>query len=202
MITKSKITFVLFFVCFYSIAYSGIAIFDLIDSGDIEQVKTHFIKGKTDKEKKEGLTPVMYCVKRENFEMFSKLLSLGADYSHINKNRDTVRTLIINKKDWIDSNMKERMLLELDNCIKKKDKEDAERLLGGVDVLKKDDKGRTVLMHTVSHGNLDVAKMILEKGADANAKDNSGKSVVDYVCIKKGDEETKAKIIDLIKSYQ
>ena len=177
-------------------------IFDLIDSGDVGQIKTHFIKGKTDKEKKEGLTHVMYCVKRENFEMFSELLSLGADYSHINKNKNTVRTLIINKKDWVDSKMKERMLLELDTYIKRKDKDDAERLLGGVDVLKKDDKGRTVLMHTVSHGNFDVAKMILEKGADANAKDNFEKSVIDYVCMKKGDEKTKAKIIDLIKGYQ
>lgn len=199
-----KITFIsiVSFLCVINYAYAESDIFELIDANNLKGLDSEFVKNVSDKKLKDELSPVMYCVVNEKIEAFNELLKLGADYNYINAKNETVHSLILKKENWKNSNVKKQMLISLDACIKKKDTEDASRMLGKIDVKRRDEKGMTVLMHTVSHGNYDVVKMLLEKGADPNIKDDNGKSVLDYVCLKNGDDETKAKIVSLIKIYQ
>ena len=43
------------------------------------------------------------------------------------------------------------------------------------------DRGGNVLHYAALTGNLNRVKLLIERGADVNAKDNSGKTVLDYV---------------------
>ena len=62
------------------------------------------------------------------------------------------------------------------------DYKEAENLLKsrGVDANSKNKKGMTPLMVAFYFGNYEIAKLVLEYGAEVNAKDKNGNNAMDY----------------------
>ena len=52
-----------------------------------------------------------------------------------------------------------------------------------IDVVNEKDKNKTALMYLCSHGETDLVKLLLEKGADVNKKDSDGWTALYYACL-------------------
>lgn len=64
----------------------------------------------------------------------------------------------------------------------------------GVDVNKKDERGKTPLMYAILFNQPQIVAYLIKKGADCNAKDVKGNSISDYAEKSKSEE-----IIKLVK---
>lgn len=78
----------------------------------------------------------------------------------------------------------------------------ARLIASGFDVNSSKGDGVTPLMHAAADGNFELCKFLVEHGANVDAADNMGRRVRDYVCIKKGDLETKTRINGLLGEVQ
>ena len=70
-------------------------------------------------------------------------------------------------------------LYEFQNAFDKQNNKQDERIINEILNLQ-DGKGETLLFEACRNGNIEVVKLLVEKGANVNIKNNEGKSVLDY----------------------
>ena len=71
-----------------------------------------------------------------------------------------------------------------------------EAIMNGANVNATDDYGNTALMLAASHGQTEVAEVLLKHGADVNAKNNNGNTAL-TLATKKG----RTKTVELLRRY-
>ncbi|MCX8200139.1 MAG: ankyrin repeat domain-containing protein [Candidatus Micrarchaeota archaeon] len=106
--------------------------------------------------------------------------------------KDTSLATPEHKSEW-----KKRNARALFNAVKEGKMERVEKLIAkkNVDVNIRDDKDRTPLMHAVMLDNIEIARLLVKYGADVNARDIYGRSVLQLA------EEGNGSLVNFLKDH-
>ena len=77
-------------------------------------------------------------------------------------------------------------------------------LAAGADVDSKNVEGRTPLCRAVQYGKKDVIKLLIEEGADVNARMNFGDTALDYANVSGGlgmSYEVQKEVVELLRKH-
>lgn len=131
-----------------------------------------------------GIPAAGYAIGASNIEVFKYLLSLSPDML-----KDTSQSFPMLKKAIYRKDLPAVQVLvesgvpvnrERSEVVLAAEKTDLNAITRGLTRSKFMDDGRTPLMWAAESGNVDIVKYLIEKGADVNAKDSTGKKVVDF----------------------
>lgn len=128
---------------------------------------------------KYGRTPLDFACRQKNLIVIQALLKGGAkvDAPDTNGNTALKKSVMDYTGDYRTSDKEKKSLVELIDLL----------LKNGADINVKDKFGRTVLAHILREANqknylkvMDIAPVLMAKGASKDTKDNEGKSASDY----------------------
>ena len=143
------------------------------------------------------MTALAYAASVGNVGACELLLRRGADL-HIRDSQGLIAYGHI-ERGKTEQATKARLRALFKTEIRRRDLATVKRLIkGGLDINARDKHGRTPLMRAAARGNVDACQVMLDHGADAEARDRDGLSVRDYVCKERGDEEARARIVELL----
>jgi ankyrin repeat protein len=166
--------------------------------GNVEMMKFLLEKGaRVDYGGREGPTPLLYAVDRGNVEIVKFLLEKGAD---IRIGNDAGNTPL---RCAVDRGKMEIVKLLVDKAVEKDADLLKSKILVVLPVGPNDRSPRltgTLLHLAVKSGNLEVAKFLLEKGLDVNAKDKKEETVLYYAC-RQGLAETVKFLVEEKEAY-
>ncbi|MEW6531127.1 MAG: ankyrin repeat domain-containing protein [Thermodesulfobacteriota bacterium] len=185
---------------------------EAVKSGDSLLVKTLLEQGnEPNKATSEGETPLTLAARRDSEEVVALLLRRGADPTLKNKAGRTpldisveqghaaaLRVLVAHTKDKAGVKL-------LEAC--RKDQEQVAKLLieGGANVNARDEMGNTPLMLAVGMGKVRLVRALLAEGADVNAINEKGISVLGwaYSPVIEGEFSVRQRrqIVRLLKEY-
>ncbi len=125
-------------------------------------------------------TPLITALRRPNWNIAKQLVEAGADVKHQNKNNVTPLMMFCSARD--------PSAVVIDLLLKR---------LKAADIDRKDAWGETALMIALKHENWDIAKQLIEAGADVNQQNNDQETPLTIAHQK----NAPSNIIDLLSNH-
>ena len=137
-------------------------LFELIESGDVEEFKSEIDNDNINQVNEIGESPLMYACESGELEMVNILLNSGADKNILSDDRETALMIAI-------SDDEEEIVNSLLN------------VGGNVDLDVHDDDGNTAIMIAAINGDINVVGKLIQKGASLTLVNNDNLNISQIV---------------------